>query len=139
MCPGTTWESESSISHPSSYIRLERTGSARKQRTALYCCHCEALGDHLERERERERDANTFLGICLLTLSLPSGRHMTSLANPLTSTCRTSFDVLLEFQLFTYTDIKQPSKSAFCFVLFVCFWSAKKIQEGNCVKHFWGQ
>ena len=31
-----------------SRIRLERSGSARKQRIALYSCHCEALRAHLE-------------------------------------------------------------------------------------------
>ena len=30
-----------------SRIRLERSGCARKQRTALYSCHCEALRAHL--------------------------------------------------------------------------------------------
>ena len=88
--------------------------------TAVKCC-------------KNASSINPFIlrGQAPLSHLLPQGPHIMSLAKWFSSTNRAAYDFLLEFQLVSYTDVKQFSKAAVWVGLaFFC----RLNLEGNCIR-----
>ena len=88
--------------------------------TAVKCC-------------KKASSINPFIltGQAPLTHLLPQGPHIMSLAKWFSSTNRTAYDFLLEFQLVSYTEVEQFSKAAgWVCLAFFC----RLNLEGNCIR-----